>query len=108
MPKRTFTREELEGLGAPHENVIDKVIVDTNRWARHHTGVLSHPDGRHYFISWQEPATEYQRPATEYQRCDPWYDMDKIIAIEVELRTVTTTQWLPVAGTSGQGETPCH
>ncbi|MFI6986083.1 hypothetical protein ACIBSV_47025 [Embleya sp. NPDC050154] len=87
---RTFSRNELDDLDVPFEHMVEQAVVDTDRWTTIHEGVFRHPDGRHYHVSWQEPATEHQE-------CDTWVT-DPVVATEVEQRPVTVMQWLPVDG----------
>ncbi|MEU0941169.1 hypothetical protein [Embleya sp. NPDC005971] len=89
---RTFSRDELDDLDVPFEHMVEEHVIDTTRrWDVTHQGVFAHPDGSHWQIRWQIPATEHQES-------DTWFGNDTITGVAVELREVTVQQWLPIDG----------
>lgn len=98
MPTRTFTAEELEGIGVPFEcdnsegtaEELHNELFDTTRWAHVHEFVFRAPDdGKVYRVfCW--------RGATEQQEHDLWNWEDPVTAVEVEEVQVMTTEWQPV------------
>jgi hypothetical protein len=106
MPTRTFTRDQLDAIGVPHDLPTDPAHapegaavelhceqIGTSRWSSFRNLVFRAPDdGRAYRVT-------YQRGLTEHQECDLWR-ADEIKAVEVEPRQVTVTRWVPVAGES--------
>jgi hypothetical protein len=105
---RTFTRDQLEEIGVPHElnesddpNGSDDLATElhceqtsTRRWVSVHKLIFRAPDdGKAYRVT-------YQQPLTEYQECDTWFSQDEITATEVEQRQVTITRWMPVEDSS--------
>lgn len=97
MPTRTFTAEELEGIGVPfecgHEDTAEELYREldgTTRWAHIYEFVFRAPDdGKAYQVV-------YWTGATERQDQDLWNWESSIEAVEVEEVLVTTTAWKPV------------
>lgn len=104
MTTRTFTRQQLDDLGLPHELIgedraaeypemtveLHREQTATRRWASIHELVFRAPDGGlAYRIT-------YQSPLTEHQECDPWFGADEVKAFEVEQRPVTVMRWMRV------------
>lgn len=96
MPTRTFTPEQLEEIGVPHEldeegcaTELHTRQVASHRWTAVHELVFRAPDdGKAYRV-------HYETPLTEHQECDTWPGAE-IKAVEVEERPVTVTRWVPV------------
>lgn len=105
MPKRTFTRDQLEEWGVPDDlptqefaaNYPDSAVqlheeqVDSRRWVSVHALIFRAPDdGKAYRVHYEQGLTEQQ------DGTDPWGYADTIEAVEVEPREVTVTRWEPV------------
>ncbi|MFD7093356.1 hypothetical protein [Streptomyces xanthophaeus] len=94
---RTFTRDQLEEIGVPHELGGDGCateLADDNggsrRWTEIRRLIFRAPDdGKAYLVL-------YQTPLTEHQECDTWFNEDEITATEMEQQPVTVMQWKPV------------
>jgi hypothetical protein len=100
---RTFTPDELEEIGVPHELPGDddpeveglayelhREQTDTRRWSSTHWLVFRAPDdGKTYGVN-------FQVPLTEYQECDTWFGDVEIEATEVVQVPVTVQRWKPV------------
>lgn len=98
MATRTFTAEELEGIGVPFEcdnsegtaEELHCELYDTTRWAHVHEFIFRTPDdGKAYRVY-------FWTGATEHQDQDLWNWESEIVAREVEEVPVTTTAWKPV------------
>lgn len=94
---RTFTVAELDDIGVPFELDADDTCaeeietrhIESRRWNALKELIFRHPeDGRAYAI-------RYQEGLTEDQHCDPFLG-DTVIAVVMEQREVTVTQWMPV------------
>jgi hypothetical protein len=100
MKTRTFTRDELDEIGVPHEcGVFDgsaeelhDELYDTTRWTNVYEFVFRAPDdGKAYLVY-------YDVGATESVDQDLWNWENEIKAVEVEQVQVTKTEWKPVKG----------
>lgn len=101
MPTRTYTPEQLEEIGLPHEadgadgyaKELHTEQIDTRRWVSVHEVVFRAPDdGKSYRVRYEQGLTEHQ------DGLDPWNYQTQIKAEEVELRPVTVQRWFPVEG----------
>lgn len=101
MPNRTFTPDQLEGIGVPFEidisgepgyaTELHREQVDTRRWVSVHQLIFRAPDdGKAWAVCYEQGLTEHQ------DAHDPWGYQSEIVASEMEQHEVTVTQWRAV------------
>lgn len=105
MTTRTFTRDQLDEMGLPHDLVSEEHAakhpeaaielhckqVASRRWVSVHELVFRAPDdGLAYLVRYEQGLTEHQ------DGTDPWGYGDEVTAVEVEQRPVVLQQWKPV------------
>lgn len=94
MPEihRTFTVDELEEIGVPHDLPEDVEVTDeqvsTGRWLETRRCIFRHEG--------QVWAVLYQRGLTESQYVMPFEYGEPVPAVAMEPREVTVTRWVPV------------
>jgi hypothetical protein len=101
---RTFTRDQLDALGVPHDLTsednaaafpeaaieLHREQVDTRRWVSVHELIFRAPDdGKAYRVHYEQGLTEIQEDT------DPWDYTREVEAVEVEQRQTTVTEWHP-------------
>ena len=95
MVMRTFKKDFLtEELGLPWDScfIIYDKIIDNTRWSIIHELVFEiKEEGETKYYK-----TTYSEGATEFQPERPWEYKDEVECIEVEQRTVTRVEWVPI------------
>ena len=112
MTDRTFTRDQLNTFGLPHDLASEANAtqfpeaavelhcqqVASRRWMSVHELVFRAPDdGLTYLVQHEQGLTENQ------DGTDPWFDADEVKAVEVEQRPVVVQQWKPVDAPRDKG-----
>ncbi|WP_042170161.1 hypothetical protein [Streptomyces sp. NBRC 110035] len=123
MITRTFTPDQLETMGLPHDMVdaayvaehpeytaehpgaaieLHREYVESRRWESVNELIFRAPDdGKAYRV-------HYREPLTEMQDSDPWNSDQSVEAVEVEQYDRTVKAWRPAAEPTHEGPDPSH
>jgi len=87
-----FKKQDLQEMVYEDSELLEKIesnFVEAGRWSNHFDAIFKDTStGKHY-------VTKYSKGATEMQDEQPFeYGPDEIECNEVELREVTTTEWV--------------
>lgn len=85
---RIFTEAELDEHDIGPWSAVAFIPGDKHRWYTVHEMIFEH-EGRHWSVSYMDPATENQDGQDRYN------DPDNIVATEVHKVPVTVEQWKP-------------